>query len=72
MRELLPKATMEVVDSIEEEGRETAIRRLQYHCGQEIPDWNAIDSVFSFLVFGWLDAHHTIVHDAKEARWTVR
>lgn len=51
MRELLPKATMEVADSIEEEGRETMIKKLQYHCSQENPDWNAVDSVFNLLVF---------------------
>ena len=51
MRELLPKETMEVADSIEEEGRGTMIRNLQYHCSQEEPDWNAIDSIFSILVF---------------------
>ena len=42
---------MEVADSIEEEGRGTMIRNLQYHCSQEEPDWNAIDSIFSILVY---------------------
>lgn len=71
VRELLPDNVRGVTDSIEEEGRETMIKTLEYHCNIEKPDWNTVDSLFFSLVRSSSCRNDIVVAAGEEASWKI-